>query len=272
MARKQPNNTLSGERPEEGATPDSLLALHAAGYRAVVERLGLGRVLDAGCGNGFESATMLAPERVVIGADYSLSATQSARQRFGPAGLGVAQMDALAFGFVDASFDFVVSSHLIEHFSAPDRHVEELARLSGSEGTAFVITPNAPADFENPFHLHLFTATELMEALQRSFHEVTLYGIDAVAHVKADFAARRAKANKVLALDVFDLRHKIPHRWYVAAYTRLLPIAYRLMASGDVGGSSGITVEDWFVTDDVDDETLVLLAVAHRPRRPGQPA
>ena len=54
---------LTGERPQQGVTPDSLLALHAAGYRTVIERLGSGTVLDVGCGQGFESARFLAPDR-----------------------------------------------------------------------------------------------------------------------------------------------------------------------------------------------------------------
>jgi hypothetical protein len=40
------------------------------------------------------------------------------------------------------------------------------------------------------------------------------------------------------------------------------------MASADAGGTKGITVDDWFVTDDIDDTTLVLFAVCSRPRRP----
>ena len=36
---------LTGERPIEGQTPDSLLALHAAGYREVRARVGAGRML-----------------------------------------------------------------------------------------------------------------------------------------------------------------------------------------------------------------------------------
>jgi hypothetical protein len=135
------------------------------------------------------------------------------------------------------------------------------------DGSAFFLTPNEPADFENPFHLHLFGRQELVALMERHFEEVWLGGVDAVDWVKADFAARRLKANKVLALDVFDLRHKIPHSWYVAAYTRLLPLAYRLIARGDSGGTTGITVDDWFVTDQVDDTTLVLFAVGRRPRR-----
>ena len=47
---------LTGERPMQGATPDSLLAFHDAGYREVVARLGPGVVVDIGCGVGDETA------------------------------------------------------------------------------------------------------------------------------------------------------------------------------------------------------------------------
>jgi len=258
---------LTGERPQQGVTPDSLLALHAAGYRAVIERLGPGRLLDVGCGQGFESVRFAAPGRTVVGVDYSAEAAATASARFAEDGLRVAQMDALALGFGDGSFDWVVSSHLIEHFEPPHGHVAEIARVLADDGTAFFLTPNEPADFENPFHVHLFGRRELVALLGRYFDEVWLGGVDAVPSVKADFAARRARADRVLGLDVLDVRHRIPRAWYVGAYTRLLPVAYRLIARADTGGTTGITADDWFVTEEVDDTTLVLLAVAKRPRR-----
>jgi hypothetical protein len=70
-----------------------------------------------------------------------------------------------------------------------------------------------------------------------------------------------------LKLDVLDLRHRVPHSWYVWAYTRLLPLAYRLLARDEVGGVTGITADDWFVTDHLDDTTPLLFAVARKPRR-----
>jgi hypothetical protein len=130
-----------------------------------------------------------------------------------------------------------------------------------------VLTPNKPADFENPFHLHLFEREELRSMLERHFGEVWLGGVDAAPHVKADLAARRVKANKLLGLDVLDLRHRMPHSWYVWSYTRLLPLAYKLVARDDSGGATGITADDWFVTDELDDTTLVLFAVVRAPRR-----
>jgi 2-polyprenyl-3-methyl-5-hydroxy-6-metoxy-1,4-benzoquinol methylase len=251
----------------EGVTPDSLLALHAAGYRTVIERLGSGTMLDVGCGQGFESARFLASDRTVVGADYSTDAVTAASSRWGSAGLLVAQMNALALGFTEGSFRWACSSHLIEHFDDPEGHVRELSRVLADDGTVFFLTPNAPADFENPFHIHLFEPPELSDLLGKYFQEVTVQGLDAVPHVKADFTARRVKANKVLALDFLDLRHKIPRSWYIGAYTRILPVAYKVMARGDSGGTTGITADDFFVTDELDRTTMVLFATASRPRR-----
>ncbi len=258
---------LTGERPQEGVTPDSLLALHEAGYRAVLERIGKGRILDVGCGQGFESARFFDPGRQVVGVDYSYDAVHTASSRYGPAGLRVAQMNALGLGLLPASFDGACSSHLIEHFTDPEPHVAELARVVKDDGVACLLTPNKPTDFENPFHLHLFDRAELRAMLERHFGDVWLGGVDAAPHVKADLQARRLKADKLLRLDVFDLRHRMPYDWYVWAYTRLLPVAYRLVARGDTGGATGITADDWFVTEEPDDTTLVLFAVATSPRR-----
>ena len=101
----------------------------------------------------------------------------------------------------------------------------------------------------------------------RNFGDVWLGGVDAAPHVKADFEARRVRASKLLRLDALDLRHRMPHEWYVWAYTRLLPLAYKVVARQDSGGATGITADDWFVTDEVDETTLVLFAVARAPRR-----
>lgn len=259
---------LTGERPQEGVTPDSLLALHDAGYRAVIARLGTGRVLDVGCGNGFESARLAGPGRRVVGIDSSLEAAVQAHCEHRGV-LAVARSDAERLGVATGSFDWVCSSHVIEHFASPAGHAAELARACAPGGTAFVLTPNAPADFENPFHLHLFDPAGLARMLGAVFEDVWVCGVDAPPAVKADFAARRAKAERVLALDVFGLRHRMPRRWYVALYTRLLPVAYRLLARRDAGGATGITADGWYVTDSPDTTTLVLFAVCRRPRRAG---
>jgi SAM-dependent methyltransferase len=274
---------LTGERPRRVGTPASILSLHDAGYRAVLERLGPGRVLDVGCGEGFESVRFAGPGREVVAVDYSYEAAEAARRAvhdiaaaYGMCGrpaFSVAQTDAVALGLASGAFDAVCSSHLIEHFADPSGHVAEVARVLADTGTAFFLTPNAPADFENPFHLRLFEREDLARLLRRCFAEVWVGALDATARLKAQFAARRAKAEKLLRLDVFDFRHRMPRRWYVAAYTRLLPIAYALVARTDRGrggpGRNGARggQDVWSVSDEVDETTLVLFAICRRPRR-----
>ena len=167
---------LTGERPMAGATPDSLLAFHDAGYREMAARLGPGTVLDIGCGVGDETARLADDERTVLGVDYDADTAVAASADWGPGsrhGLDVrfAGMDGARLGLRGRSVDWACSSHIIEHFTAPELHVAELARVLSDSGTAFVITPNRPADFENPFHVYLFEEPELASLLRLFFHD-----------------------------------------------------------------------------------------------------
>ena len=64
-----------------------------------------------------------------------------------------------------------------------------------------MITPNAPADFENPFHVYLFEPEHLVSLLSLFFDDVTCFGLEGDDVLKADFAARRASGERLLRLD-----------------------------------------------------------------------
>lgn len=257
---------LTGERPIEGQTPDSLLALHAAGYREVRDRLEPGgSFLDLGCGLGDGTATFAADGRTLYGLDYDATTAAEARRGHRDADLLTVCGDGAALPFESDTFDAVCSSHLIEHFVEPRFHVQEVSRVLAPGGTAFFITPNAPADFENPYHVYLFEPDDLAEMLGRSFADVEIIGLDATPTVKADFEKRRAMARRLLALDPLDLRHKLPREWFVALHAAGRRVAYRFMADEQGGGNSGITDAEFFTTSDIDPSTLVLLAVARKP-------
>jgi ubiquinone/menaquinone biosynthesis C-methylase UbiE len=259
---------LTGERPMQGSTPDALLALHDAGYREVRERLGSGLVLDVGCGVGDETATLVGEGRSVIGLDYSAETVVDAYHERAHDRLRFAAMDGSVLGVRDHSVDAVVSSHIIEHFTNPVTHVAELARVLRPDGTAFIITPNAPADFENPFHVYLFETAQLVSMMKLFFEEVECLGLEGDEMLHADFAARRASGERILKLDAFDVRHKLPRRTYVWAYTRALPLVYRVLGSERSGVGSGIDASHFFVTEQVTPSTPVLFAIGRRPRRP----
>jgi ubiquinone/menaquinone biosynthesis C-methylase UbiE len=265
----------TGERPMAGATPDSLLALHDAGYREALARIGPGIVVDVGCGIGEETQRLAAPDRFVMGVDYSADAVQLAaktaatERRPGSSGpLGFLASDGAQLGLRDHSVDYVVSSHIIEHFVNPALHVIELARVVKRDGTALVITPNAPADFENPFHVYMFEEAHLVSLLSLFFDDVTCLGLDGDEVLKADFAARRKTGDRLLRLDRFDLRHKIPYKSYVWAYEHILPLTYKLLGREAAGIGSGIDESHFHLRDDVQPDTPVLFAVARGPRVP----
>jgi SAM-dependent methyltransferase len=247
-------------------TPDALLALHDAGYREVAARLGGGVVLDIGCGVGEETARLAGPGRVVVGVDYSAPTLVDAKREHLDDALQFAAMDGARLGIRDGAVDAVVSSHIIEHFTNPVLHVAELARAVRPDGTAFVITPNAPADFENPFHVYLFERDELMSMCSLFFEDVECLGLEGDEALKADFAARRASGERILKLDVLRLRHRMPRSWYVWSYERALPVAYRLLGRRGAGIGSGLDASHLSVTRFISDETAVLFAVCRRPR------
>jgi SAM-dependent methyltransferase len=263
---------LTGERPMAGATPDSLLAFHAAGYREVVARLGPGIVLDIGCGVGDETARLAGPDRFVLGVDYDAATAVSAAAEWGPGGrrrtdVRFAGMDGARVALRNRSVDWACSSHIIEHFTAPELHVAELARVLHDDGTAFVITPNRPADFENPFHVYLFEAPELASLLRLFFHDVEVWGLDGSEALKADFAARRVRGERILKLDVLRLRHRMPRRWYVWSYERALPLVYRALGNRNSGIGSGLDQSHFFINAEIVDTTPGLFAIARAPRR-----
>jgi SAM-dependent methyltransferase len=260
---------LTGERPIAGKTPDSLLALHAAGYREVAARVGPGAFLDLGCGVGDGSARFLGGGRRVTGVDYDPATAALAAERH--PGLVTACSDAGELALRTGAFSWVCSSHLIEHFHRPERHVAEVSRVLAPGGVAFFITPNAPADFENPFHVHLFEPDELGDLLGRHFGQVHLWGLDGDAVVKADFERRRRLARWLLAADVLDVRHRLPYERYVQLHAAARRAAYPLLVAAErLGQWAGrparerITESRFSLTRPIDPTTLVLFAVARK--------
>jgi SAM-dependent methyltransferase len=159
-----------------------------------------------------------------------------------------------------------VSSHIIEHFTNPALHVAELARILRPTGTAFVITPNAPADFENPFHVYLFNPEQLASILHLFFEDVNVIGLEGDDALHADFAGRRASGERLLKLDVFNLRHRMPRKVYVWGYERVLPVVYSVLGSEKTGIGSGLQEDNFFTTEIITEATPGLFAIASRPR------
>ncbi len=138
--------------------------------------------------------------------------------------------------------------------------------MLGPEGAAFFITPNAPADFENPYHVYLFEPEQLRAMLESHFEDVTVLGLDGDAVVKADFERRRKFARRLLALDPWGLRHKLPRSWFVGLHAIARRLTYPFL-NRKAAEAPPITADRFAITEAIDPTTLVLFAVARRPRR-----
>ena len=118
-----PTSRLTGERPQEGVTPDSLLSLHDAGYPAVdrTVRSGLGAQSTWAAARGSRRPGLGRPGRQLYGVDRDGGALTrrsvgralawagaDGRRLAGPGGLQPRGRST-----------WVCSSHLIEHFESP---------------------------------------------------------------------------------------------------------------------------------------------------------
>jgi SAM-dependent methyltransferase len=111
----------------QGATPDSLLAFHDAGYREVAARLGSGIVVDIGCGNGALLAALSAAGlRHLHGVDPAPNAQATARTAFGLTGVRRGTMADCEQVVPLRDAQVVLIMAVLEHLWNPRR---DLARL-----------------------------------------------------------------------------------------------------------------------------------------------
>jgi SAM-dependent methyltransferase len=94
-------------------------------------------VLDAGCGPGrvFHYRTSRRP-RFIVGLDSSASVRENRNVNRCLVG------DLEALPFPDATFDVVISAHVLEHVERPEAVFAELARVLKPGGRLLVLTPN----------------------------------------------------------------------------------------------------------------------------------
>jgi demethylmenaquinone methyltransferase/2-methoxy-6-polyprenyl-1,4-benzoquinol methylase len=111
--------------------------LHAAAW---LGPLGPGaRVLECGIGTGVLSLALarVVPFREVVGVDIAPAMLREARRNLAAAGMAadLHRGDAHRLAQPDASFDAVISAHMLEHLARPQEAIGEMAR---------VLRPGAP--------------------------------------------------------------------------------------------------------------------------------
>jgi ubiquinone/menaquinone biosynthesis C-methylase UbiE len=120
--------------PAERAAWDRILDLIVAG------RGGLD-VLDAGCGTGFLAFELAARGHRVVGVDFAPGMIEEARRKAvaQPASVRFEEGDVEQLPFAEASFDLVVSRHVLWTLPHPDAAIDEWIRVLRRGGRLVVI-------------------------------------------------------------------------------------------------------------------------------------
>lgn len=157
---------LTGERTAPGIWHENYwFARHEAAYRWVAG-LGAGRagrVLDAGCGEGYGAEFLRTSlSSTVHGLDYDPPTLTHLRRTY-PA-IPCVQGNLVRQGLADAGYDLVVSMQTIEHLWDQPAFVAECARVVRPGGTVVLSTPNRltfpPGNW---YHTRELTAAELTD-------------------------------------------------------------------------------------------------------------
>lgn len=223
---------FTGERPGRGPDFDYDEARALAAYH-YARTLAAGRsVLDAGCGEGFGTATLAAVARTVVGVDYSADALAAARRAWPRPNLRFLQHDLTDLARFPETFELIVNFQVLEHLADPTPFLAALKAHLAPGGRLLLTTPNRLTSFsENPYHLREYSPGELRALLATVFPRVRLLGVHGNAKVTAFDRARAQAVRRILRLDPLGVRRVLPAWLVTFAFSRLAVLVRRRVRS-----------------------------------------
>ena len=170
---------LTGERTAPGIWHENYwFARHEAAYHWITAtRKPTGRVLDAGCGEGYGAELLrLAGADSVVGLDYEGTTIRRLAKVYPQ--VNVVQGNLVQTGFADGTFDLVTSLQTIEHLWEQPRFVAECRRILKPDGVLILTTPNQltfpPGNW---YHTRELTGAELADLVSAELTIVRTAGL-----------------------------------------------------------------------------------------------
>jgi ubiquinone/menaquinone biosynthesis C-methylase UbiE len=134
------------------------------------------RVLDIGCGNG-DISEHFAQHNEVSAVDVRDQRRPSSVQ------YAFSLVDGEKLSFLHASFDLVISHHVIEHVSNQGLHLEEIRRVLAPKGICYLATPNRTSPFMRGHvgNHHVLRYAQMLRLFKEHGFQVFEYGPEVVA-------------------------------------------------------------------------------------------
>ncbi|MFN2377121.1 MAG: class I SAM-dependent methyltransferase [Candidatus Binatia bacterium] len=260
-----PATSFTGERPGWGKDFDYDYARHVAAYRHAATLVAGRRVLDAGCGEGFGTATLASLAAEVVGVDYSADAVGECRRLWSGEerpNLRFEQVDLTLPGDFRELFDVVLCFQVLEHIRDSTPFLHALRERLAPGGRLLLTTPNRlRSASENPYHVREYTAGELAAELAKVFGDVQLLGMHGNEKVEQFEAGRARAVARILRLDPLGLRNLLPRAVVEFAFARLAGLVRR---QARPSSAAAIVPEDFSVGGNHLDRALDLIAVCRR--------
>ena len=261
MSMRYTGERILPDIPELRATFMQSKAVYEFAAGRVVDRT----VLDCGAGEGYGPA-LLAPEAaLVVGMDYSAEASRFAATRYGGAGnLCFLQGDAGALPFATDSFDILCCFQVLEHLEDATSFLFESRRVLRPDGHLLLTTPNrlAAGTGPNPHHVLEYSRNELQELLEDVYADVTVRGVFGSERVMRYRARNQKLVQRLLWLDVFGLRYRLPDRVREPIHAALTRLTRRATGRSSPDNVFEFTTADYPIGDEDVDRAIDLLAIA----------
>lgn len=245
MSKVFTTEITSDQLPSDNPLHQRLLKAYVA-----VEDYIVGDVLEVGCGEGRGIELVIKKAKSFTAIDKIEEVIDKLKIRY-PEGKFLSGNIPPFDGLESNSFDTVISFQVIEHIQDDGFFLKEINRVLRPGGKAYLTTPNRVMSLtRNPWHIREYTSEELLSLAQQHFTEATMKGITGDEKVMAYYERNKRSVERIARLDFLNLQKRLPAGIYKIPYELLNRWNRNKLKDADDELVSGITHENYPVTDD----------------------
>lgn len=208
--------------------------------RATVKEKAFGKVLDIGCGIGYNLIVLLTNAKInhVIGVDVASGAVRIAKKRIAKRGFkdknDFILCDAQFLPFKESRFDLVVCTEVLEHLSDDRKGISEISRVTKTNGKVFLSVPSA----RNSLRKHITKASTKTVQRPSEIIDKGYFGLQTGGDLRSYQIEDLAELLNARKLRV--MRHWFNGRFFYSLSVRLnsliLSLGQKLLKIGEVRG------------------------------------
>jgi len=220
-----------------------------------------GNLLEVGCGEG-RGVDLMMRKTTGFTAIDKIDEVIEELQKKHPAGKFM-RMNIPPFADLPSNtYDSVISFQVIEHIKDDLLYLKEIHRVMKPGATALLTTPNRKMTLSrNPWHEREYLAEELNALASKVFNQVEVKGITGNKKVMEYYEQNRKSVQRIMQWDILNLQYRLPASILRIPYEILNRWNRNKLHTETANLVSGISHEDYHVTDNVSQALDLLLII-----------